>query len=242
MTSYDLLLQNISHRDTPLSLRTWQNYQEWHDTVLFHFEVPKEALEELIPKELTLDTFENKAWISIICYYVKNLHERNFFRIPFISNFTELNIRTYVKYNGLKATYLLSPNRDLLRSTIYSKLIHGLSYKLSEIERTGNLLDYDDRSENRIYVKYFKKETKSYTPNSIDQWLTERYSRFYNENNNLFKVDIHHSKWKLRKMEIIPIKIKAYVNKILLLDDCYPTLSHFGEKLEVLSWAKKRII
>jgi len=241
MHHYDLLLQDISYRHGPLSRKKWQTHQEWHNTVLFHFQVSKEELNKLIPKELTLDTFENKAWISIICYSVKKNCERNFFPIPFITNFTELNILTYVEHNGIKATYILSSNRNLLLSTIYSKLIHGISYKLSEIEHANNLLNHESGSENRICLKYFKKGLKTYKENSLDHWLTERYCRFYTDREKIFKIYISHCKWKLITLQVIPIKIKTYIDKTLVLDDCYPVISHFCEKVEVLLWPKIRI-
>ena len=71
--------------------------QEWHNLLFLHWPVPISLIRNQIPKQLELDTYNNKAWIGIIPFQMKNLRPSYAFPIPKISNFTEINLRTYVK-------------------------------------------------------------------------------------------------------------------------------------------------
>src|SRR4051812_40319705 len=90
------ILSQTSNRQYPLPEKKWSYFQEWHQTVFLHWEVPVYFLEEYIPKGIELDTYRNMAWISLVAFEVKNMRLRNLPPFPFISDFKEINLRTYV--------------------------------------------------------------------------------------------------------------------------------------------------
>lgn len=59
-----------------------------------------EALRPLVPKELTLDTFEGRAYVGVVPFTMRDVAPRWAFPVPGVSHFHELNVRTYVHFEG----------------------------------------------------------------------------------------------------------------------------------------------
>src|SRR5690625_5339622 len=83
-------------------------YQKWEDLLSLHIPVDPEALRSHVPKELELDVYGGKAWISIFPFLIRDLRFRNMPRFPYFHKFLELNVRTYVKHKGIPGVYFFS--------------------------------------------------------------------------------------------------------------------------------------
>lgn len=99
------LLHTTNHRSWPIPDKKWQYYQEWNDALLLHFEVEEVALRKLVPPELTMDRFEGKCYISIVVFRMQNIRPRNLPAVSFLSNFYEINMRTYIDNNDRKGVF-----------------------------------------------------------------------------------------------------------------------------------------
>ena len=71
-------------------------FQTWDDLLFLHWDVDPDQLQRTLPDGLKVDTFEGKAYLGIIPFYMKNIRPRWFPCVPYISNFLECNVRTYV--------------------------------------------------------------------------------------------------------------------------------------------------
>src|SRR3954463_8916140 len=105
MNKTDKILADTSHRQYPLPQKKWKYFQEWHNTLFFHWEIPPNLIENYIPEGLELDTINNMAWVSLVAFEVKNMRLRNLPPIPYVSDFQEINIRTYVIKDGIPGIY-----------------------------------------------------------------------------------------------------------------------------------------
>ncbi|WP_353626261.1 DUF2071 domain-containing protein [Bacillus sp. JCM 19041] len=74
--------------------------QTWNDVLFAHWDVPVEMLRAHIPSVLELDTYEGKAWVSVLPFYLSQLRARFLPAIPGIQAFPELNLRTYVSHRA----------------------------------------------------------------------------------------------------------------------------------------------
>lgn len=179
--------------------------QEWHDVLFLHWPVPYGDLREHIPSELELDLFNETAWIGIVFFRVKENRLRFVPPIPGLDYYLELNVRTYVTYNGMAGTYFFSLDAD-----------HPIIAKLPTI---GDFLPY--RKAKISYTRMHNKRTirsnykhstgvkeiihTSFEPipgvinrNPLEKWLTERYRLWTKTNGYLFRVDIRHHPWELQ--------------------------------------------
>lgn len=116
------LLNHINHRNAPLPEGPWLMYQKWEDLLCMHIPVNAQELMPHIPKELELDLYGGDAWISIFPFKVRNLQVRGLPRFPYIHEFLELNVRTYVKYKNVPGIYFFSLDAEKLIPVIGARI------------------------------------------------------------------------------------------------------------------------
>ena len=71
-------------------------YQRWRDLLFLHWEYPAAAIQETLPDGLFVDTFGGKAYLGIVPFFMKNIRPVFLPAVPGLSNFMEVNVRTYV--------------------------------------------------------------------------------------------------------------------------------------------------
>lgn len=96
MENPDEILANISHRQYPLPNKPWKHYLEWLGNIILHWQVPVEELSNMIPKGLELDLFQGQVRVSFIAFSICNIRTENIPPVSFLSDFHEINLRTYV--------------------------------------------------------------------------------------------------------------------------------------------------
>src|SRR5436305_268465 len=75
-------------------------HQDWHHLLFLHWEIPAPELQAMVPPELSIDTFEGKAYVGLIPFTLRNVRPVLTPPIPFLSRFHEVNVRTYVRLPG----------------------------------------------------------------------------------------------------------------------------------------------
>lgn len=71
-------------------------YQDWEHLLFAHWEWDPEEIQKTLPPGLTVDTFEEKAYLGLVPFYMNKIRPRFFPAIPGLSWFLEMNLRTYV--------------------------------------------------------------------------------------------------------------------------------------------------
>jgi len=74
-------------------------YQEWRHLLFLHWSVDPSLIQPLLPPRLTVDSYNGRAYIGIVPFFMHNVRPRFAPSVPGISNFPELNLRTYVYDN-----------------------------------------------------------------------------------------------------------------------------------------------
>ena len=69
---------------------------EWRKLIMINYEVSPEILQKYVPKGTELDFFEGKCYVSVVGFMFLNTKLLGM-KIPFHSNFEEVNLRFYVK-------------------------------------------------------------------------------------------------------------------------------------------------
>ncbi|MBM7694645.1 uncharacterized protein YqjF (DUF2071 family) [Peribacillus deserti] len=219
--------KQIDHRPYPLPPSTWLMKQEWNDLLFLHWPVPVEILREKVPKRLDLDLFEGTAWITITPFKVTGMRFHGLPPIPFMNAYLELNVRTYVRFNGIPGIYFFSLDANHLPSVLGAKTFFALPYKLARmsykkkngvITFTANRTPAGEKEE--IFKASYEPEGELFSavPGTLDYWLMERYCLFTYRGSQFYRGDIHHDQWK---MTLAKTDIEANTMPSILPDSCY---------------------
>jgi hypothetical protein len=233
------ILSKTEHRPWKIPSENWQFYQEWNDVIFLHWEVDYDELRKFVPVELKIDLFDGKPWVSLVAFSMEKVRPRNLPYFPLVSNFDEINIRTYIKSGDKTGVYFLSIEGGKKLSCKIAKEISGLPYRHSVIKRT----EYQYQSFNKEFKDNFEIEFRlgdeMTNKTELDKWLTERYSLFQDVNDSINRFEIHHIEWPIREIEIVSLEVNYARFKNLLKNS--PKKVCYSKGVQVVSWAKQKM-
>lgn len=223
------ILNETAHRRYALPAKPWQHYQEWHGNIMLHWKVSCDEIKSKIPNGVELDLFEGQAWVSLIAFSVCDLRTEIIPPLSFISDFHEINLRTYVIKDGKPGIYFFSIEAEKRLPVVLAKVFMGLPYKKSAILRNNGR--YLNNGSGTCLDISYKAGPSLPHKTLLDIWLTERHCLYDERSGKLFRIDIHHKEWPLRYVNVA-------INK-LIYPFCvrHPDLVHYADKISVLVWA-----
>ena len=89
------LTQRLEYQKRPQN-KAVVMYQKWRDLLFLHWEFDPQVIQETLPAGLHVDTYQGRAYLGLVPFYMKDIRPRFCPCIPGISNFLEMNLRTYV--------------------------------------------------------------------------------------------------------------------------------------------------
>jgi len=224
--------------------------QRWNDLLFLHYEVPAEKLRALVPRVLAVDTFEHRAWVSVTPFWINHLRPPGVPSLPWISQFAELNVRTYVTYNGKPGVFFFSLDAGNLSAVWGARVFYRLPYWKASMKvkgRGSEKIEYSSKREHGPQPAVFRATYHPAgppfhaVPGSIRHFLTERYCLYAFNRRRLYRANIHHLPWSLQEAEYeIEENTMASVAGIELSPQ--PELANFSRELKVLVWAPERVI
>ncbi|SDK28700.1 YqjF family protein [Sediminibacillus albus] len=190
----------------------WVAEQRWDDVLFIHWPIPYEILRPHVPEQFELETYNGNAWISVVPFQ----GNKNRFRgmpgpIPFVSSFLELNVRTYIKYNGEQGVYFFSFDADSNAAVAGARAVFSLPYMKANmsIKRSKHAVLFQSKrihegeAPAQFYASYRPISQKSTAKEgSLTHWLSERYCLFTFKGNKVLKGSIIHSPWELQEAEL----------------------------------------
>jgi uncharacterized protein len=197
------------HRPWPMPQRRWVMAQTWKDLLFAHWDVDPPALRALVPPPLTLDTLDDRAWISVTPFVVRNLRPRLGPPVPWLSNFAEINVRTYVVAAGRPGIYFLSLDAASGLAVAAARRAYRLPYFQAEmsVRREGASVRYETtRISGQIpapatFRGRYRPTGPAFTarPGTLDHWLAERYCLYtFDGRGRPLRGEIHHPPWPLQ--------------------------------------------
>ena len=233
------ILSLKSHRDYDYPQQSWMYYQEWNRVLFLHYQVPVELLHDLIPKELTIDSFEGTAYISIVPFTMENIRPRFLPSLDFVSNFGEINVRTYVVKDGRRGVYFLNIEAEKYLSAFLSKKLSGLPYEKSNIKITGSKYISQNINKGFFLDTEYTIGEKIQNKTALDLWLTERYCLYVDNKDSLFRYEIHHEEWDLNTVQLKKLDLNYEIGKLKVTEST--DLVHYSKGVKVLAWNKVKV-
>src|SRR3954463_10617394 len=120
-------LAKTDHRPWPIPKTPWIMAQVWRDLLFAHWEIAPDILRPFIPRQLELDTYEGKAWISITPFHM-SLRFRGLPVLPGFARLPELNFRTYVVGGDKPGIYFFSLDIASFAAVAGARLVYHLPY------------------------------------------------------------------------------------------------------------------
>ena len=232
------ILQTTHHRPWPLPVGSWRYYQEWNNAVFLHWKVGYEVLKKLLPPGLEPDLLEGNPWVSLVAFTMQKIRPAFLPSFKPVSDFDEINIRTYVRSGNLSGVYFLSIEAGNKLSCKLARGISGLPYRYSEMRRQEQ--QYTSRNaefEDSLSIRY---TTGNELPEKTvtDRWLTERYALFQEEGQHLNKFDIHHVEWPVQTLSLESLEVNY--SRFQPLINNTPDCTHYSRGVQVMAWGKEK--
>lgn len=103
--------------------------QQWLEFLSLHWAYPPEAVEHLLPAEVTLDTFEGQAWVGLTPLLMNDVAPIGLPSLPWLGRFPEINLRTYVRGpDGEDGLWFFSLEAARLPFVLAARAIYGVPY------------------------------------------------------------------------------------------------------------------
>ena len=205
------LEQRLAARDRPTD--QWQvMFQTWHDLLFLHWSFDPAIIQASLPPGLTVDTWQGKAYLGIGPFLMRNIRPRFLPAVPGISNFHEINLRTYVfDQHGRPGVWFYSLDANQWLAVRTARTLFQLPYfdaKMSHIKTgSGRILYYSQRKRVQTTSSKFDYATiKSIgiaEPGTFEFFLAERYLLFaYRNNGQLYSGQVIHKPYPLYSADV----------------------------------------
>jgi uncharacterized protein YqjF (DUF2071 family) len=241
------ILQHTAHRPWPLLTGPWIMKQEWHDLLFAHWAVPADVLCPLIPRTLEIDTFDGSAWLGVVPFRMTGVRARGTPAVPWLSQFPELNVRTYVVRDGKPGVWFFSLDAANALAVWGGRQLFHLPYFLAEmscVEDAGWIRYESHRKDRRglaasLLARYRAiGDVFDAVPGSIEHFLSERYCLYAADaKGRILRCEIHHPPWPLQLTEAVFQENTMAAGAGITITDQKPVLLHFSRHQEVVVWA-----
>src|SRR3954449_13048064 len=119
--------------------------QSWHDLTFLHWRYRVEDIRHLVPAGLEIDLCDDSAWVGLVPFMVLGLTLPKAPPVPWLSNFAETNVRTYVvDPTGRRGVWFFSLDAARLAAVIGARSAYALPYYWSKmrVDRDGEGVRY----------------------------------------------------------------------------------------------------
>jgi uncharacterized protein YqjF (DUF2071 family) len=243
-------ITNTQHRPWPVPSRPWIMTQTWHNLLFAHWPCPPDALWPLLPRDVTLDTFEGQAWVGVIAFRMTGIRLRGFPVVPMVERFPEINVRTYVTMDGKPGVYFLSLDADNPTALAIARPWFHLLYRNARIsfEMHADTVNFQSTRTQRgeppaSFLGTYRpvSEARNYEAGTLENWLTERYC-FYSPNRRreIYCGEVHHAHWPLQLAQADIATNTMALSHGIRLPDTKPLL-HYAHYMKALIWNARRL-
>ncbi|MCF7762662.1 MAG: DUF2071 domain-containing protein [Verrucomicrobia bacterium] len=186
-------------------------YQEWRDLLFLHWEVCPATIQARLPKGLFVDTFEGRAFLGLVPFFMRNIRPRFLPPIPGLSNFMELNLRTYVyDRSGVPGVWFYSLDANQPIAVEIARRVFHLPYEharmISYRPGSGAIHYQSARRSDAEGTSRFDytlgAELPAPPPESLEFFLLERYRLYAGSNERLWRGAVHHTPYPLRQADL----------------------------------------
>ncbi len=186
---------------------------DWSKLLMINYEIDPKVLQSYVPPHTELDLWKGKCYVSLIGFMFLNTKLKGF-RVPFHTNFEEVNLRFYVRHNhnGVwkRGAVFIKENVPKHALTLVANTLYGEKYET--VPMSHNLETHEDKQ----FVEYrWKKkghwnrikamaglELKPVESDSIEEFISEHYWGYTRRRGNkTAEFGVEHPKWDVYEIQ-----------------------------------------
>ncbi|PHS09216.1 MAG: hypothetical protein COA88_05335 [Kordia sp.] len=180
---------------------------EWRKLILINYNINPEILAPYVPNGTELDFYNNTCYVSIVGFLFQETKLLGI-KIPFHSNFEEVNLRFYVRHKennhwkrGVVFIKELVPKPAL---TLVANFIYKENYQTVPMQHTWESNPNSKKVEYKWVIKNKDQKiniisqptTKTITIGTEEEFITEHYYGYTKQNDNTYEYEVKHPRWK----------------------------------------------
>lgn len=183
--------------------------QRWESLAFLHWRWDPADIQRTLPAGLTVDTFQGDAWLGIVPFFMRGIRPRYCPPVPGISDFLELNVRTYVRdAQGRHGVWFYSLDCNQPIAVWTARNFFHLPYEHARMsaEVTGQSVDYTCQRHGAARRSRFQYTLASSSEiaesGTLEFFLAERYLLMAQSPRGLLCGQVHHEPYPLAKVKL----------------------------------------
>jgi uncharacterized protein YqjF (DUF2071 family) len=213
--------------------------QSWRDLTFLHWRYRVEDVRHVVPAGLDIDVHDGSAWVGLVPFRVVGLTLPKAPAVPWLSDFAETNVRTYVvDPNGRRGVWFFSLDAARLAAVIGARLGYALPYYWSKmrVRRHDRSIEYysvrrvGPTADSHVEVEIGERLAAQ---SELDVFLTARFRLYATRAGRLLRGDVEHPPWPLHAASGKRIR-DTLIRAAGLPDPQGEPLAHFSPAINVL--------
>jgi hypothetical protein len=227
-----------------------QGFQRWRKVLFLHWELPVETIQKSLPPGLDVDTFEGRAFVGVVPFTMQDVAPWWSPSVPGVSNFHELNVRTYVHRNGRDpAVWFYSLEAASSTAVLVACAFWHLPYYRASMRlvTAGAEVSYSSRrwwpepQPAELVARYQIGELVGPSlPGTLEHFLCERYLLYAKRDDALFVGQVHHKPYSVHRARLLELRESMVIAAGLPAPEGDP-LAHYAPGVDVDVFALRKV-
>ena len=201
--------QRLDERTRPVGRPVM--YQRWSRLLFLHWVVDPKLIQARLPRGLTVDIWEERAYLGIVPFSMQRIRPRGFPPLPGISDFLEINVRTYVHDSaGRPGVWFFSLDCNQPLAVWTARMLFHLPYEHARMRANrsaAGCIEFRTKRRGAHHESRFQYDAGPLesvaVPGTLEFFLTERYTLFsMDRGGGLFAGRVHHPPYPLASAEV----------------------------------------
>jgi len=201
------LESRLAFRDPPT--RAQVMHQRWESLLFLHWRWDAAEIQHTLPPGLFVDTFQGDAWLAIVPFYMRGIRPRFLPAMRGISDFLELNVRTYVHdEQGRPGVWFYSLDCNQRFAVWTARTFFHLPYQNARMsaQLSDCCIDYRCQRIGALNESHFRyriaAKSQVAEPGSLAFFLAERYLLFSQTPRGIRCGQVHHTPYPLAEASL----------------------------------------
>lgn len=188
-------------------------HQRWEQLLFLHWKWDVATVQDSLPPGLTVDSYDGAAWLGLVPLFMRNVRPRFVPAIPALSDFLELNLRTYVQDEfGRPGLYFYSLDCNQPIAVETARRLLFLRYEHAAMEASVDAGGWVDMTvqrkganENSHYRYHpFGPAAVEASTETLEFFLVERYRLFTTDpaGEQLNSIRVCHPPYRVRQAQV----------------------------------------